>query len=359
MKILQRISVPTGDICIVEGEKGKLEMLSIGDYGKDVNLKANFMGLNREPSPVRHTALLPLEEKWVVTISTQYGCDSGCTFCDVPKVGRGINATFNDLTQQVLTAIKLHPEVETTKRLNIHYARMGEPTWNPNVLDATKWFKDHIDPEYKIHPVVSSMMPCRNDWLKTFIHQWMRIKNRLLHGEAGLQLSINSTDEAARTKMFRGSQTSLEGIARIMEGIIPNGRKITLNFALGDWDIDGDVLLKYFNPDWFLCKLTPLHQTRSVDSKEMMPEGDWTEYTPYASTETSLRKAGYDVIVFIASKEEDESRITCGNALLADKKDQYTDLIVPPGCKVDPRPIFPAGHPQNPLPFNGRRYPLG
>jgi len=331
MKILQQIPVPTGDICIVQGERGKLEMLSIGDYGKDVNLKAGFMGLDREPSPVRHTALLPLEEKWVVTISTQYGCDSGCTFCDVPKVGRGVNATFNDLTQQVLTAIKMHPEVESTRRLNIHYARMGEPTWNPAVLDATRWFKDHIDPEYKIHPVVSTMMPCANEWLKTFIHQWMRIKNRMLHGEAGLQLSINSTDEQARTHMFRGSQSTLEQIAQIMEGIIPNGRKITLNFALGEWEIDGERLRELFNPDWYLCKLTPLHRTRSVNSKGMMPDGDWTEYTPYRDTEESLRAAGYDVIVFIASKEEDESKITCGNALLSSQnaKSAGTDASAP------------------------------
>ena len=152
MKTIKRIPVPTGDILIVQGEKGALEMLSIGDYGKDVNLKADFMGLGREPSPVRHTGLLPLEEKWVVTISTQYGCDMASSFCDVPKAGRGVNATFNDLIQQVLTGVKLHPEVKSSRRLNIHYARMGEPTWNPNVLDATKWLKTHIDPEYKIHP---------------------------------------------------------------------------------------------------------------------------------------------------------------------------------------------------------------
>lgn len=319
MKILKQIKVPTGDILIVQGELGKLEMLSIGDYGKDVNLKADFMGLDRQPSPVRHTKLLPLEDKWVITISTQYGCDSACSFCDVPRVGRGINATFNDLTQQVLKGISLHPEITTSKRLNIHFARMGEPTWNPNVLDATKWLKTHIDPEYKIHPVVSTMMPKKNEWLKTFIHTWMRMKNRLLSGEAGLQISLNSTNEEQRTEMFRGSQSSLEEIAKIMDGVIPNGRKITLNFALGDWDIDASVLTKYFNPDWYVCKLTPLHRTKVVDSKGMVPVGNWTEYTPYAETEASLRAAGYDVIVFIASKEEDESRITCGNAILADK----------------------------------------
>jgi len=203
MKIVENIKVPTGNILIVQGDKGLLEMLSIGDYGKEKNLKADFLGLKKEINGVPHGDLIPLEEKWVITISTQYGCSCVCNFCDVPKVKFGGNATFDDLTRQVLEGIKLHPEVKSTKRLNVHFARMGEPTYNPNVLDATRWLKDHIDPEYKIHPVVSTMMPKDNEWLKTFIHQWMRIKNRLLHGEAGLQLSINSTNESERDEMFK------------------------------------------------------------------------------------------------------------------------------------------------------------
>ena len=317
MKILERIKVPTGDILIVSGEHGKLEMLSLGDYGKDVNVKADCLGLERVPEAVCHTKLLPLEEKWVITISTQYGCSMGCTFCDVPKVGGGKNATCKDMIQQILTGIKLHPEVEFTKRLNIHFARMGEPTWNPHVMDATKWLKTHIDPEYRIHPVVSTMMPRRNQWLKTFIHTWMRIKNRLLRGEAGLQLSINSTDEAERTEMFGGSAYTLENIARIMEGIIPAGRKITLNFAIAGYTIEPTVLLKYFDPDYYIVKLTPMHKTESCREHGVETAGDYTSYWPYAADEKQLKSAGYDVLVFIASREEDEGRITCGNAILS------------------------------------------
>ncbi len=319
MELIKQIKVPTGDICVFNGEKGLLEFLSIGDYGKEVNLKCNAMGLTREPDQVRHTKLLPLEEKWVITISTQYGCSMNCTFCDVPNVGPGKNASFNDLIRQVLTGIKLHPEVKNTKRLNIHYARMGEPTWNPNVLDATKWFKTHIDPEYHIHPVVSTMMPRKNIWLKTFIHTWMRIKNRLLNGEAGLQLSINSTDEKEREKMFNGNACSLEEISKIMEGIIPNGRKITLNFAVCDYKIDPLVLAKYFNPDDYIIKLTPMHKTQTAIKNDIKTDGDYTTYYPYKEIEQKLIKTGYDVLVFIASKEEDESRITCGNAILSSK----------------------------------------
>lgn len=294
-----------------------MEMLSLGDYGKEVNLKADCLGLTRDIDKVVHTKLLPLEEKWVVTISTQYGCSMGCEFCDVPEVGPGTNATFNDLIKQVLTGLHLHPEVKATKRLNIHFARMGEPTWNPNVLDATKWLKDHVDKEYKIHPVVSTMMPKNNLWLKVFIHTWMRIKNRLLEGEAGLQLSINSTDEKERARMFNNNGSTLFDIYKIMEGITPLGRKITLNFAIADYTIDPEVLLQYFDPDNYVIKLTPMHKTKTAVEHGIKTEGDYTTIYPYKEIEQKLKDAGYDVLVFIASEYEDMGRITCGNAILS------------------------------------------
>lgn len=321
MKILRNIEVPTGNILVVQGDKGLLEMLSLGDYGKDVNVKCDAMGLTRDINKVNHTKLLPLEDKWVLTISTQYSCRIGCIFCDVPRVKpnnpNDINATEQDLIRQVLTGIKLHPEVKNTKRLNIHFARMGEPTFNPNVLDATKWFKTHVDPEFKIHPVVSTMMPNKNEWLKTFIHTWMRMKNRLLGGEAGLQLSINSTNENERNTMFRNNACSLEEIAKIMDGIIPNGRKITLNFAVADWEINPLVLKKYFSPDDYIVKLTPMHKTATAIANDIKTTGDYTTIYPYKKYEDDLKNEGYDVLVFIASHEEDAGRITCGNAILA------------------------------------------
>jgi 23S rRNA (adenine2503-C2)-methyltransferase len=195
---------------------------------------------------------------------------------------------------------------------------MGEPTWNPDVLDCGKWLKSHVDPEYRVHPVVSTMMPRKNKWLKTFIHTWMRIKNRVYRGEAGLQLSINSTDERQRRKMFRSSACSLLEISRIMEGIVPMGRKIALNFAVtGGYEIDPNTLLQFFDPGRYMVKLTPMHETRVAVQKGIRTPGDPTTVEPYLKHEEALKAAGYDVLVFVASHEEDASRITCGNAILA------------------------------------------
>jgi len=142
----ERIKTPTGHICIMQGELGRpLEFLSLGDYGKEKNIKADFMGITREINGVPHGELLPLEEKWVITISTQYGCSMGCKFCDVPQVGKGRNATFNDLVNQVKYALSLHPEVKTAKRINLHYARMGEPTFNIDVISSAYYLKGVFD----------------------------------------------------------------------------------------------------------------------------------------------------------------------------------------------------------------------
>lgn len=323
MKIINNIEVPTGNIITVRGCKGFLEMLSLGDYGKEVNIKCDALDLSRIPKKVKHTKLLPLTEKWVITISTQYGCSIGCTFCDVPKVGPGMNATFLDMTNQIITGLKLHPKITYSNRLNIHFARMGEPTYNADVLDVAKWLHTHINPEYKVHPVVSTMMPKNNSWLKLFIHTWMRIKNRLYNGNAGLQLSINSTNQEERDEMFNGKCLDFFQIGKVMEGIIPVGRKITLNFAVANWEINAKELARFFNPELYIVKLTPMHKTKTALRNNLETFGDYTEYYPYEEHEENLKREGFDVLVFIASKEEDESKITCGNAILNKERSKY------------------------------------
>lgn len=316
LEIINRIPTPTGTILVVNGEHGKLECLSLGDYGKEVNLKADYMGLTREPERVRHTDLLPLTDKWVVTISTQYGCSMNCRFCDVPNVGTGVNATANDLVGQVYAAMSLHPEIRHSERLNIHYARMGEPTFNPNVIPSTRVLT-HTLRNFRLHPVVSTMMPKRNSKLTQFLDEWLRFKNDN-NGEAGLQLSINSTNENERAQMFSGNALPLEAIADMFNHLPrPQGRKITLNFAVADWKIDAPKMVDMFSPEWFIVKLTPMHKTSSALDNNIRTKGDCTTYYPYRIHEANLKAAGFDVLVFIASKEEDESRVTCGNAILS------------------------------------------
>ena len=113
-----------------------LEFLTVGDYGKENNIKADFLGLTKKIDGVQHHDV-NIQDKWVATISTQKGCPMKCTFCDVHKYGFFGNASMLDLEYQIRYIIE-HEDVRFTNRFNVHYARMGEPTWNPSVLEFTE-----------------------------------------------------------------------------------------------------------------------------------------------------------------------------------------------------------------------------
>lgn len=320
MKTRRIIEVPTGHILITEGEKGPLECLSIGDYGKAANIKASFLGLDREIEHVAHQPMLPLEEKWVITISTQYGCSSRCRFCDVPKVGPGRNATVDDLVGQFQCAMDMHPEVTRSDRINLHYARMGEPSWNQNVLHSAYAIDALLKQrgDFLLHPVISTMLPRKNSNLEDFLIEWCDMKNGHFGGNAGLQLSINSTCDIEREIMFGGSAKTLAAVCKIANRLPnPVGRKYTLNFAIADYTIDAEQLADMFDADKFMVKLTPMHKTNAALDNGIQTDGDYSSLAPYRDIEESIKNVGFDVLVFVASTEEDLGRITCGNAILS------------------------------------------
>lgn len=102
---MKTIKTHTGKI-YVDSEK-KLEFLTVGDYGKENNIKANFLGLTKEINGVANTEV-DLSKKWVATISTQKGCPMKCKFCDVPRFGFHGNASLEELAYQIRTIIEMN-----------------------------------------------------------------------------------------------------------------------------------------------------------------------------------------------------------------------------------------------------------
>ena len=298
-----------------------LEWLSVGDYGKENNLKANFLGLDKPICGVHHKTV-HLSDKWVITISTQKGCRCSCDFCDVPKVGYAGNVSIEDFRYMICEALR-RENCQHTKRLNVHFARMGEPTFNDDVLYFTS---DHLDSIVNslisadtIHPVVSTMLPNNNPFLVRFLLNWCKLKNER-NGEAGLQFSIQSTDKKQRETQFKGHSLDLCSIANVANKLpFPKGRKYTLNFAVTkDTILDAKYLSGLFDKDKWLVKITPIHKTATANANNYDVTTEYNSYDVYAKFEQPLVNEGWDVIVFVPSKEEDTGRITCGNALLAD-----------------------------------------
>lgn len=313
------VKTHTGKIYV--DKENKLEFLTVGDYGKENNIKADFLGLTKEINGVANTEV-DLTKKWVATISTQHGCPMCCRFCDCPKYGFHGNVSKEHLVYQIETILK-NERVSHTDRFNVHFARMGEPTFNRSVLKFAEDDLRNVVSKYitakTIHPVVSTMLPKSNGELKMFVTAWCHIKNHAYGGEAGLQFSINSTNEEQRNWQFNGMSLSLKEISQLADKLpMPIGRKYTLNFAVTKETIlDAKRLTELFDSNKFIVKITPIHQTKSALKNQFDVTTSYADYNVYRDFEQPLLSYGWDVIVFVPSIEEDSDRITCGNALIA------------------------------------------
>lgn len=294
----------------------KLEYLYVGDYGKENNIKADFLGYTKKIEHVKHTQV-DLTDKLVVTVSSQKGCPMACNFCDCPKYGFHGNTSLSELIHQVTGGVALSG-IQKGERLNVHYARMGEPTFNEDVIKSANMLALIYKGTFKeFHPVVSTMCPRSNKHLLDFLHSWV-ISGYAYGGEDGygLQFSINTLDNEQRNKMFNNKSLSLEEISELIKKLPnPKKRKFTLNFAVtGENDLDVDKMNKLFDKERCIVKITPIHET-----VEAVKNGYEIVHTfdVYEKYEKPLVEAGWDVIVFVPSQEEDEDRITCGNSLIA------------------------------------------
>ena len=180
-----------------------LEYLYVGDYGKENNIKASFLGYDKRIDKVEHKPV-DITDKLVVTVSSQKGCPMNCNFCDCPKLGFKGNATLPELVTEIMSGVSLSG-IKHGQRLNVHFARMGEPTFNPNVITSAKYVAQMIASDASdvtfdtYHPVVSTMMPKSNKNLKKFLQEWISVGFEY-GGEDGfgLQFSINTLDEEDR-----------------------------------------------------------------------------------------------------------------------------------------------------------------
>ncbi len=261
---------------------------------------------------------LPRIEKWVVIVSTLYGCPVGCSFCDAGTNFQGKISKEDMLAQIDYLVNKRYPNKKIpVKKFKVQFARMGEPSFNDDVLEVI----DSLSKFYNapgLIPCISTVAPKGMD---NFFEKLMKIKKREYASKFQLQFSVHTTDERLRDRIIPVKKWDFSKIASYGERFYDeNGRKITLNFALADeMPLDSDVLLKYFNPDMFLIKITPVNPTYTA-TKNHLFSGE----IPKKSNEllNLLRLKGYDVILSIGNSEENKIGSNCGQYVLRHKMEK-------------------------------------
>lgn len=284
-----------------------------------------------EMAPGRHVEFVhslqppfPRSEKWVLIISTLYGCPVGCNICDAGGWYKG-KLTTEEMFQQIdhmVTAF--YPDrTVPVKKFKIQFARMGEPALNPNVLEVLK----KLPHRYRapgLLPSVSTVAPNGTD---NFFEELIEIKNRYYSGgNFQMQFSIHTTDPVKRAEMIPVKKWEFDRIAAYGNRFYKKGdRKVALNFALAeDSPLSAEALFEHFDPAVFLIKVTPVNPTINVIQRKIVNavKGDGGADEPEAVR--ALRDHGYDVIVSIGELEENKIGSNCGQYVKTFLEGRYT-----------------------------------
>jgi 23S rRNA (adenine2503-C2)-methyltransferase len=255
----------------------------------------------------------PRREKSVIIISTQFGCPMGCLMCDAGVAFHG-NLSSEQLLAQVRFVLARRPEVLATRKLKVHFSRMGEPALNPAVLEALARLPELL-PAPGLIPCIATVAP---RGCQPFLTRLLELKRRLYdQGRFQMQLSINSTDAEARRRLIPGPLLSLEEIAALAPAFHgPGDRRVVLNFALSPGcPVDVGRLAAIFDPEHFMIKLTPVNPTEAA--RESGLSTVLSAATPEGAAELVSRceAAGFETVVSIGEADEILIGSNCGQVV--------------------------------------------
>ncbi len=261
---------------------------------------------------------IPKSEKWVLLVSTMFGCPVGCKMCDAGGYYQGKLSKDEILAQIDFLVYRHYPDgVIPARNFKIQFARMGEPALNPSVLDVL----EELPRRYHAPGLMPSLSTIAPHGSERFFDRLLEIKQEHYSGgRFQFQFSLHSTDERVRQEIIPVKKWDFTKMANYGERFYqPGDRKITLNFALAQGTpLDPQVLLQYFDPQRYLVKITPLNPTHHASKNGLSSYIDLQNLPQSENSETvmDLRQAGYQVIVSIGEVEENAIGSNCGQYVL-------------------------------------------
>jgi 23S rRNA (adenine2503-C2)-methyltransferase len=305
------------NVCGGIPNRGRKKMKVLDVYGKE-NLAKVYVACMRNDNRylvefVESTQPpIPREKKWVLIVSSLFGCPVNCKMCDAGGKFSGKLETNEILEQIDYLVRKWYPNGKIPiPKFKIQFARMGEPSMNPNVLEALSKLPEIYDAPGLL-PSLSTVAPKSS---RDFFEQLIDVKDRhFSNGRFQLQFSIHSTDSKKRNELIPIKKWSFGEISDYGERFYKKGdKKLTLNFAVAKGhEVDPAVVRQFFDPEIFLIKLTPLNPTVRVKESNLESAIDPYDSASAAQIVENFKANGFDVILSIGEVEENRIGSNCG-----------------------------------------------
>ncbi len=259
---------------------------------------------------------IPREKKWVLIVSSMFGCPIKCRMCDAGGNFAG-KLTAEEILMQVDHMVRRRFPDGTVPipKFKIQFARMGEPALNPAVLDAMALLQRRYNAP-GLNVSISTVAP-KTPGTSRFFERLKRIKEDLYpDGRFQLQFSIHTTDPAGRDDLIPFKKWSFDEIAAYGTSFSEAGsgdKKVTLNFAPAKgYPIDASVIREHFDPERFMIKFTPLNPTVRSKEEQLKSAIDPHDRSTSEHLVEAFQNQGFDVILSIGELEENRIGSNCG-----------------------------------------------
>jgi 23S rRNA (adenine2503-C2)-methyltransferase len=260
---------------------------------------------------------LSRKKKWVLIVSSLFGCPVGCAFCDCGITYKGKLSRDEIFAQIDFLIKKRFPNGDIpVEKFKVQFARVGEPAFNPSVVEVLSELPKRYNAPGLL-PCVSSIAPEGSD---NFFEQLLYVRKKIYKKkDFQLQFSIHTTDKELRDKLIPVKKWDFKKISGYGEKFYEQGRrKITLNFALTeDNPVEPSTLLEYFDPEKFLIKITPVNPTYKAVTNKISSFIEPNNKRKAKSLINKLKKADYEVIESIGEMEENKIGSNCGQYIQA------------------------------------------
>lgn len=248
------------------------------------------------------------DKKWVIVVSSQFGCPVGCLMCDAGGNFMG-NLSEDEIVAQIEHVILENRGLDPKKcqKFKVQFARMGEPALNDAVPDVIDWLAENYP---QAIPCIATMAPAgREKWFESLLILSRKFDN------FQLQFSLNTTDPELRDKLIPYPKMSWQWMSDYGRRFYrPGHRKPSLNFALSSGlPCDAESIVKYFDPEYFAIKLTPLNPTATAGENSLQCIKDHEKAQRLVTEKArEFSVLGYQVIESVGNMEENEIGSNCG-----------------------------------------------
>lgn len=250
--------------------------------------------------------------KFVLILSTLFGCPVKCSFCDASISYRGKLNTY-ELIRQFEHIVEEYSEgyIKGFEKFKVQFSRMGEPAFNMNVIKAMTYIMEKYP---KLKPVISLSTICPSN-CDNFFSSFNELTSFYGAGhDFQIQFSVHTTDEEQRDKLIPVKKMHFNEMAQLGIKLSRNtGKQILLNFALHDSTIlNAEKLRMYFDPENFIIKLTPVNPTQKARENNIAVTETGMQWEKYRPIIESVRKHGFDIIDSPGNFLENSVHSNCG-----------------------------------------------